>query len=151
VLSKSYFARWFKRFHFLHMSPISDVTMSKRLCVADFGHVMPYGTVAGQKFGRFQPEPSQKPMLFVCDQHTKENTAGLFHFLHMSPMSDVTMLQSLCVADFGHVMPSWHCSWPKVLADCSHSQAKNQCRLFAGSTPRKPLLDQFISSYGSNE
>jgi hypothetical protein len=37
------------------------------------------------------------------------------------------------------------------LADCSHSQAKNQCCLFAASTPRKPLLDQFISSYGSND
>jgi hypothetical protein len=39
-------------------------------------------------------------------QHTKETIAGPFHFLHWGPMSDVTILRRLCVADFGHVMPS---------------------------------------------
>jgi hypothetical protein len=33
----------------------------------------------------------------------------------MGPMSDVTKLWMLCVADFGHAMPSsWLCCWPKV-------------------------------------
>jgi hypothetical protein len=33
---------------------------------------------------------------------------------YMGPMSDVTMLWRLHRADFGHVMSSWHCHWPKV-------------------------------------
>jgi hypothetical protein len=32
----------------------------------------------------------------------------------MGPMSDVTMLRRLCVADFGHAMSALHCRWPKV-------------------------------------
>jgi hypothetical protein len=39
----------------------------------------------------------------------------------------------------------------KSLADFSKSQAKTKV-VYAASTPRKPLLDHFISSlYGSNE
>jgi hypothetical protein len=66
-----------------------------------------------------------------------------FHFLHMgpSPMSDVTMLWRLCVADFGHTMPSWHCCWPKVWQ--ISARAKPKLRLFAASTSRKPLLEAF--------
>jgi hypothetical protein len=47
-------------FHFLNTSPIGYVTMLRRLCVGNLGHAMfSYATVAGQKFGRFQPKPSQ--------------------------------------------------------------------------------------------
>jgi hypothetical protein len=44
------------------MGPMSDVTMLRRLCVDDFGHAMlefSICTAAIQKFGRFQPDPSQ--------------------------------------------------------------------------------------------
>jgi hypothetical protein len=46
-------------FHFRHMGLMSDVTMLMRLCVADFGHAMCSCHCRRQKFGRFQPEPSQ--------------------------------------------------------------------------------------------
>jgi hypothetical protein len=39
---------------------LRDVTMLWRLSVGDFGHVMPsWPGIGGQKFGRFQPVPSQ--------------------------------------------------------------------------------------------
>jgi hypothetical protein len=105
---------------------------------------------------------------------------------YMGPMSDVTMLWRLHRADFGHVMSSWHCHWPKVWLIsartkpipkkyetstprnqhclttisfppygsnewCSHMlwicQPSQYQRCFQPfSTPRKPLLDHFISS-----
>jgi hypothetical protein len=50
----------------------------------------PFGTVAGQKF---EPEPSQNQgCLKPPAQHIMKTTAGPFHFLYMSPMSDVIML-----------------------------------------------------------
>jgi hypothetical protein len=39
-------------------------------------------------FSQFQAKTKK----VVCGQHTKETTAGPFHFLHMGPMSDVAML-----------------------------------------------------------
>jgi hypothetical protein len=77
--------------------------------------VMPHpcGTGAGQKFGRFQPEPSQKHA-GIYSQNTKHGTAEPFHLLHMAPMSAVVMLRGLCVADFGHATPLWHWRWTKI-------------------------------------
>jgi hypothetical protein len=57
---------------------------------------------------------SQAKTKVVCGQNTKQVTDEPFHFLHMGPMSDVTILGRLCVADFGHAMSMWHCCWPKV-------------------------------------
>ena len=89
---------------------------------------------------------SQAKTKFVHGQHSKHGTAEPFHFLHMGPMSDVTMLRRLCGADFGHAMPSLALLLlGKSLADFSQSQA-NKSRLFVASTPRKTLLDHFISS-----
>ena len=51
------------------------------------------GIVAGQRFGRFQPEPSQNQ---DCLQPA-QTTAGPFDIFHMDPISDVTMLCRLCV------------------------------------------------------
>jgi hypothetical protein len=110
-------------FHFFHMGPMSDVTMLRRLCLADFGHAMSLGTGASHKVWQISAtaKPNHK---VVCSQHRKHGTAEPFHFLHMDPMSDVTMLRGLCLADYGHAMAPWHCCWPKGLADFSHSQAK---------------------------
>ena len=36
-------------------------------------------------------------------------------FIHMDPMSDVTMWRRPCVADFGHAISSWHWRWLKSL------------------------------------
>jgi hypothetical protein len=96
---------------------------------------------AGDKFGRFHSEPSKNNV--VCSQHTKKTTDEPFHFLHMGPMSDAIMLGKLCVAGFEHVMSSWHCRWPKFWQ--ISLRAKPKPRLFAASTPRKPLLSHFIS------
>jgi hypothetical protein len=88
-------------FHFLHMGPMSDVTMLGRLCVSDFGHAMSvWHCYAGETFGAKSK--------VVCGQNTKHGTAEPFHFLHMGPMSDVTMLGRLCGSDFGHAMSVWH-------------------------------------------
>jgi hypothetical protein len=57
---------------------------------------------------------SQAKTKVVCSQHTKQGTAEPFHFLHIGPMSDGTMLGRLCAADFGHTMSLWHCCWPKA-------------------------------------
>jgi hypothetical protein len=35
---------------------------------------------------------SQAKTKVVCGQHTKETSAGPFHFLHMGPMSDVVIV-----------------------------------------------------------
>jgi hypothetical protein len=79
-------------FHFLYsMGPISDVTILRRLCMwLILDMPCPCGAVAGNMFGRFQPEPSQTKV--ICSQLTKQpGTAQPFHFLHMGPMSDVNI------------------------------------------------------------
>jgi hypothetical protein len=49
-------------FHFLHIGPMSDATMMRRLCVAYFGQFMSSFTAIGQKFGKeFKPEHGQNP------------------------------------------------------------------------------------------
>jgi hypothetical protein len=78
------------------------------------------GIVAGQRFGRFQPEPSQNQ---DCLQPA-QTTAGPFDIFHMDPMSDVTMLCRLCV----WLILDMPCPLGTVagqsLADFSQSQAK---------------------------
>jgi hypothetical protein len=101
-------------FHFLHMGPMSDVTMLRRLCVADFGHAMcschcHWPKVLQQISARAKPIAR----LFAASTPSVELLKP-FHFLHMGPMSDVTMLKRLCAADFGHAMCSCHCRRPKV-------------------------------------
>ena len=60
-------------FHFLHMGPMSDVDMLCMLWVADFGHDMTsWHCVACQKFGRFQPEPSQNQGC-LCPAHQEKH------------------------------------------------------------------------------
>jgi hypothetical protein len=78
---------------------------------------------AGKKVWQISATVKQNQKI-VCNQHTKHGTAEPFHFFHMGPMSDVTMLRGLCLADFGHAMSPWHCSCSKSLADLSNSQAK---------------------------
>jgi hypothetical protein len=47
---------------FLHIGPMSDVTMMRWLCVAYFGQFMSSFTAIGQKFGKeFKPEHGQNP------------------------------------------------------------------------------------------
>jgi hypothetical protein len=101
------------------------------------------GTAAGLKVWQISATAKQNHKI-VCSQHTKHGTAEPFHFFHMGPMSDVTMLRRLCLADIGHAMSPWHCRWQKSLADFSHSQAEP--RLFEVSTPSMALLNHFISS-----
>jgi hypothetical protein len=60
-----------------------------------------------------QPEQraAPKPRLFaVCSQYTKHGPAEPFYFLHIGPMSDVTVSRRLCVADFGHLMFMYGCA-----------------------------------------
>jgi hypothetical protein len=40
----------------------------------------------------------------VCRWNTKHGTAKSYHFLHMCPISDVTVLGWLCVTDFGQAI-----------------------------------------------
>jgi hypothetical protein len=49
----------------------------------------PLGNVAGQKFGRFWPEPiaKTKPRFFAPS--IQKTTAGPFHILHMTPMGGI--------------------------------------------------------------
>jgi hypothetical protein len=87
---------------------MTDITMWRRPPVADFGHVLSYhGTGAGHKS---LADSSQSPAKTnkVYSQHTKHGTAEPFHFLHMSPMSDITMWRRPAVADFEHTMALWH-------------------------------------------
>jgi hypothetical protein len=93
---------------------------------------------------RLLPAHTQSMVLLNHFIQTKHGTAEPFHFFHMGPMSDVTMLRRLCLADFGHAMSPWHWRWPKYLAHFSPSQAKS--RLFAASTPSMALPNNFISS-----
>jgi hypothetical protein len=67
-----------------------------------------------------------------------------FHFINMGPLSDVLMSRRLCVTDFGHVMCSCHCRWPKVWQNSERPKPKP--RLFAASTQNMELLNHFISS-----
>jgi hypothetical protein len=54
---------------------------------------------------------SQAKTKVIYSQHTKHVTVTgePFHFLHMGPVSDVTMWRRLCVADFGDAMSLRHC------------------------------------------
>jgi hypothetical protein len=133
-----------EHFAFLHMGPMTDVTMLGRLCVADFGHAMVCFAFPCRwpKVALADSSQSQVKTKIVCCQNTKHGTAEPFHFLHMGPMSDVTMLGRLCVADFGHAMVffafpcccrhvmicfAFSFRWHKVaLADSSQSQAKTK-------------------------
>jgi hypothetical protein len=66
------------------------------------------GTVAGQKFSRFWPEPSQNQGS-LHPAHQEHHCWTIYHFLHMAPMGGIlAMLIRLCGADFGHAMPSQH-------------------------------------------
>jgi hypothetical protein len=68
--------------------------------VADFGHSSPILALLLAKSLADFSQRSQDKIKDDCSQHTKETTAGTFHFLHMGPTSDVTMFSRLCVADF---------------------------------------------------
>jgi hypothetical protein len=81
-----------------------------------------------------------------CSQHTKHGTAEPFHFLHIGPMSDVTMSRKLCVADFGRDMPHWHCCLPKSKVWQISARAQPKPRFLAASTPSMVLLNHFVSS-----
>jgi hypothetical protein len=72
----------------------------------------------------------------VCSQHTKETTAGPFHFFHMGPMSDVAFWTCHALLALWLAYKVWHIS----------ATAKQKPRLYAASTTRKPLLDHFIYS-----
>jgi hypothetical protein len=124
------------------MGPMSDVTMMRRLCVADFGYAMCSCHCRWQKVWQISARAKPKPRLFAA--HTNHETAEPFHFLHMGPMSYGTMLMRLCVTDFGHVMCSCHCRWQNIWQILA--RAKPIPRLFAVSTPSMALLNHFISS-----
>jgi hypothetical protein len=106
----------------------------------------PLGTVAGQKFNWFQPEPSQyhqgclKPV-----QQGNQHCWTISFPPHGSNEWCYHAMNALCGTNLGHViMSSWHCHWPKVWL--ISARAKQIPRLFETSTLRKPLLDHFISS-----
>jgi hypothetical protein len=91
------------------MDPMSDITMWRRPYLADFGHAMalwPLALVLAKSFA--DSSQSQSKTKVVCIQHTKYGTAEPFHFLHMDPMSDITMWRRPTVADFGRAMALWH-------------------------------------------
>jgi uncharacterized protein YuzB (UPF0349 family) len=66
----------------------------------------------------------------VCLKNLKHCTAEPFHFLHMDPMSDVTILGRLCVADCGNTIVCSALWLAKNLADSSQRPSKYP-RLFA--------------------
>jgi hypothetical protein len=121
-------------FYFLHMGPMKDFTLLRRLCVADFGHAMCSCHCRLPKVWQISARAKPIPRLFG---HTKHGTTEPFHFLHMGPMSYGTMFNRLCVADFGHAMCSCHCRLP-LLWQIS-ARAKPIPRLFAVSTPGMEL------------
>jgi hypothetical protein len=48
-------------FHFFHMDPMSDVTMFRRLCLADFGHAIYFlPSAAGQNVWQISATAKQK-------------------------------------------------------------------------------------------
>ncbi len=73
---------------------MSDVTMLGGYVWLFLDMLCPLGTVSLAKHLADFTQ-SQAKTKVVCSQHTKETTAGPFHFLHMGPMSDVTMLGRL--------------------------------------------------------
>jgi hypothetical protein len=89
-------------FHFLHMGPMSDVSMMGRLYVADCWHTMVCSALPLTKSLSKNSSVShgQAKTKVVCLKFIKHCTAEPFHFLHMDPMSDVTMSGRLYVADY---------------------------------------------------
>jgi hypothetical protein len=95
-------------FHFIHMGPMSDdATVLRRLCVADFGHVMwSVWQCHLAKVWQFPARAKPNPRLHIAA--STPDMALLpepFQFIHMGQMSDdARVLRRLCVAYFGHVM-----------------------------------------------
>jgi hypothetical protein len=76
---------------------------------------------------------SQAKTKVVCTQHTKHGTAEPFHFIHMGPMSDDTMLRRPCVAYLEAPCPCGTVAGQNVWQ--ISARAKPKPRLFAPITP----------------
>ena len=158
------------------MGRMSDVTMLKRLCVADFGHAMSMLHWHLPKVWQWQVLARDKPkprsfaasslnhsissilwvqwVMWICWEGSvwlildMPCPVALFHLLHISPMNIVTMLKQLCVANFGHAMPLWRCRLSlRPKVWQVLARDKPKPRSFAASSPSSmALLNHFISS-----
>ncbi len=68
--------------------------------------------------------PSQSKTKAVCSQHNKHTTAGPFHFLHMGPLSNVTMCyffqhKAVCGEGTGVALAFMNKYDCQVYGDCS--------------------------------
>jgi hypothetical protein len=104
-----------ERFHVIHMCPLSDVVMRNSLLGANLCQANPiFGLQfarAWQAVGKLQPKIDA-----VCEDHgTISVGAEPFHVIHMSPMSDVVMRNSLLGANPCQANPIFGLQlWPKL-------------------------------------